>query len=169
MNATLSGSHIQTMDDRLRVPIPSKMVPILRAMAGVGANDDIPVVFTFSPRRTVAVYPQPAYDRMIDQLKSKQKSRPTPNIRKLIQAYVNYKEEQSLDKQNRVRVPQIHATIMGLSGEVAIVGSEDHLEIMSMARFKEVADEVLPIMGMWVDSADIGDEEDGSSEGATKN
>jgi DNA-binding transcriptional regulator/RsmH inhibitor MraZ len=160
MGATLSGSHIQTMDDRQRVPIPSKMVPVLRAMAGVGEEDDIQVVFTFSPRRTVAVYPQPAYDAMIDRLKSKQKSNPKPGLRKLIQAYVNYKDEQTLDKQNRVRVPQIHATVMKLSREVAIVGSEDHLEIMSMERFTELTEQVLPIMDQWLDLADVEEQDE---------
>ncbi|MBI1290463.1 hypothetical protein GC173_04380 [bacterium] len=167
MAELLHGSHMQTLDERQRLPIPSKLVPVMRELAGVtNEEDDFMVVVTLTDRKTVAVYPKPVFDKMIDGLDRKIKKRPTPPLLKLRRAYVNMMDVQSLDKQNRVKVPQLHAGLMKLTKEVAVVGSGDYLEIMSVGRYEEIMNEVLPTMSEWSDSLLLGqtDEDDGNED-----
>jgi len=150
----LSGSTTISIDDRSRLQVPTRYIAAMRELAGAGDQEEIPVVITFTPRRTIGIYPLAVYRKMIATLKKLHEEKKRPEFRKLLLAYVNFEEPQSMDKQQRLRIPQLHSTMVKLTGignQAVIVGSESYLELMSLSRFEEISQEVLPLMEQWSD------------------
>ena len=136
MTPKLTGSHLQTLDDRLRLAVPSKLIPTLRELAGVSEDDPLDVVVTITMNGHLGVYPRRVFTEMFEKLE--QAPPEDLDAADLRLAYLNYMDEQSLDKQNRFRVPQMHAEAFGLSGEVVVMGSERFLEVVSKAKWNEI-------------------------------
>ena len=138
----LTGSHLQTLDDRLRLAVPAKMVPVLRELAGTQGEDPVEVVITITVDERLGVFPKKYFTEHLAMLKKAAEfDRSAALIRR---KYLNQMDEQSLDKQNRFRIPQMLAEYFGLNGEVVVVGSGEYLEVMSRERWKKQMDEDVP-------------------------
>lgn len=127
----LTGVHLQTMDDRLRLAVPAKLVGAFRQISGVTEDESLEVVVAVTKDERVGVFPKQHFMAMIERLE--QEAEYDPDAEELLTGYVNYMDEQSLDKQNRFRIPQMLAESFALSGEVAVVGSRNCLEVVNKA------------------------------------
>jgi division/cell wall cluster transcriptional repressor MraZ len=130
----LHGSYPQTMDDRKRLPVPAKMIPTFRELCGIKGNEPIEVVVSITPQKRIGVYPRRVFMEMIAELAGPAKT--DREVYKLRNAYLQYMDEQSLDKQNRVRIPGILAEAFDLKGEVVAMGAGDMFEVITKDAWK---------------------------------
>lgn len=134
MTARLTGSHPQKMDDKDRLAVPAKLVPILRELAGVSDEDPLDVVITITAQQRLGVFPRAQFIRLLENLEAAPQD--DQDVIDLKTTLMNYMDEQSLDKQNRIRIPAMHAEAFGLTGEVVVMGSGEYLEVVSKETWK---------------------------------
>jgi hypothetical protein len=79
-----------------------------------------------------------------------------------------YGSEESLDNQGRVLVPAVLRETAGMSGEVKILWSSNHMLVLSASRFEEVAEQkalaagaIDPTVTLAFDDIHVQDEIDG--------
>jgi DNA-binding transcriptional regulator/RsmH inhibitor MraZ len=144
LEAELSGTHIQAFDPRNRVAIPVKLLRGMRKLEGVTETDPMPVVLTVTPRERIGVYPSKRYLQMVNELREEAKY--DPDADELLTTYRNYMEEQEVDAQNRIRIPQWMAEHFELSGDVHVMGSGDMLEIVNSKTYAAQMKERLVLM-----------------------
>jgi DNA-binding transcriptional regulator/RsmH inhibitor MraZ len=111
----------------------------LREMTGVTGDEPLEIVVTITMQNRLGVYPKAIFDKMIAQLDN---LAPTNmDAADLRLTYLNYMDEQVLDKQNRFRIPPMHAELFDLNGEVVVVGSGEFLEVTNKKVWMEQAKE----------------------------
>lgn len=130
----LTGSHTQTADDRGRLAVPAKMMGPFRKLGGQKDKEAVEVTICVTPQRRLGVYPRRVFDQMIDDLE--ELALEDHEIYKLRTAYLNHMEEQSLDKQNRFKIPSMLADAFDLKGEVVLMGSGEMVEVVSREEWK---------------------------------
>lgn len=137
MEDVLYGNHPQTVDDRYRVAVPAKLVPTFRKLAEATSEDTVGVVVTVTPVGSVGVFPEAVFKRMMEKLSN---HKDQFKAKKLKRIYLKNREDQTLDKQNRFRIPVSLAKKYELSGEIMVMGSDDRLELASMAAWDKQLD-----------------------------
>ncbi|MCC6546525.1 hypothetical protein IT570_05090 [Candidatus Sumerlaeota bacterium] len=115
----LDGSHPLRLDEKDRLTIPSKLVSIIREIEGLNESDSIEVVVTLI-RNRLAIFPRKVFEKRMEKMTGLPRA-----------TMVNYRDSQSLDKLNRVRIPAMHAQVLNLVDDVVMMGSETHLEVVS--------------------------------------
>ncbi|MEQ8820838.1 MAG: division/cell wall cluster transcriptional repressor MraZ [Sumerlaeia bacterium] len=140
----LSGMIECSVDERHRVAIPAKMLKCMKAIAGVDESDkSVPmtVVVGLSLGRNLGVFPKNVHDDLVAFLNGKPKHDTDWNrIRTWI---IGTAEEQTLDKQNRIRIPALLAKKLKLQGEVVVTGVEDHIELIGKDDWEREFDEYM--------------------------
>ncbi|CAN5409015.1 hypothetical protein BH09SUM1_BH09SUM1_12090 [soil metagenome] len=131
----LSGSHEQKLDDRNRLAIPTKLIPGLKELAGVTGDGPLDVVVTMTKNFRVGIYPRQDFMRIIEKLE--QDSKTSDDAEELLTTYLNYMEQETLDKQNRVKIPQALSDALDLTGEVIVMGSGKFIEVVNKSTYKE--------------------------------
>ena len=134
MSSLLYGTHTQTVDDRYRVAVPSKLTPVFREISGAGPDEDVELVVTVSLDQGVGAYPKKVYERLMDRL---DQHGDQVKARKLKRIYQKNREDVVLDRQNRFRIPSILARKHGLSGEIVITGMGEWLALSSFAEWEK--------------------------------
>lgn len=122
------------MDNRGRVAIPAKLVPLMRAASGAKEEETFDVVVSVSMEGRVGIYPLPHYEKILANLNASPEEDPVGA--ELRRNYLNYMEVQNTDKQNRVRIPQLLAEKYKLKGEVVVMGSGEYLEVVNKNDWK---------------------------------
>ncbi len=122
------------MDDRGRVAVPAKLMPSFRELAGSGEKESVEVIVCVTPDKRVGVFPRKVFMEMMEEMEKPAKV--DRAIAKLRKAYLNHMDQQSLDKQNRIRIPAIMAEAFGLSGEVVVMGCGEFLEIVTREEWR---------------------------------
>lgn len=138
-----TGTHVQSRDDKGRVPFPTKLVSVLKdrqrlilseVAPGQANGDSIDVVVSITLNGQIGVYTAIEYARLVDSIRNgKLKNNPRfagidPEV--LIEDLEGAKECQTLDNQNRFRIPAHLADTLEFGKEVALVGRGDYVEIM---------------------------------------
>ncbi|MBI5155149.1 hypothetical protein HZA57_07925 [Candidatus Poribacteria bacterium] len=130
----LTGPHEIHVDDRFRAPIPAKLMDAFRAIALEGCEDvtpETPVEVVVGPGlgKSVCVFPKNVHQKLETFLESKPKySSDWEEIRSMV---IGNGETQTLDKQNRFRIPPVLARKFKLTGDIVIKGVVDRLELLS--------------------------------------
>ncbi len=137
MKARLYGSHLQRLDEKARLSVPAKLVAALRELAGIGATDPLEVVISVTHRNRLGIFPRPRFESLIAAAEEAQEE--SLEAEELLATYLNYMDEQTLDKQNRIRVPAMHAELFNLSEKVVVMGSGDYIEVVSPENWKDQA------------------------------
>ena len=139
----LSGMQIGKVDDRWRLAVPAKYVESLRAIMGLDpkGTEEIKLVVAMTPGRNLGIYPRKIYEEMKAFIKSKPIFDREWVLPRLFVSGVA--EEQDLDKQNRVKLPTLAATKLGLIGEVVMMWEDDHVEVCSRRVWEDLFDEYL--------------------------
>jgi division/cell wall cluster transcriptional repressor MraZ len=130
----LTGSHPQKMDEKDRVAIPARLIPVMREIEGVSEEEPLEIVITITAQQRLGIYPRKTFMKLLDSLETAPPD--DPDVLDLKTTILNYMDEQSLDKQNRIRVPAMHAEVFGLTGEVVLMGSGEYLEVVSKETWK---------------------------------
>ena len=126
-----SSTQLGKVDDRNRVAIPAVFMPGLRdrVLQGSPAGEALEVVVGLGASDALCIYARPQHDQLIALLTERAAKDGRYNI--VRRRVLETREVQKLDSQNRVRIPANFVKLNQLIGEVHIVGSDDHLEIIS--------------------------------------
>jgi len=128
------GSVSQTIDDRQRIALPAHHLKQLRAALGGGPDDPIDVVVAVSYRGAVSVYPVDEWKKEVARVEELAKTMAA--ARELLELYQQMAEPQTLDKQNRFRVPIHLVRAFKLEDSVLVKGTKNHLQVVKSATFE---------------------------------
>jgi DNA-binding transcriptional regulator/RsmH inhibitor MraZ len=138
-----TGTHVQSRDDKGRVPFPAKLLAVLKdrqrivlsELAPSQANSDaIDIVVSITLNGQIGVYTAIEYANLVDSIRDG-KLNNNPRFAGidpdgLIEDLEGAKEGQTLDNQNRFRIPAHLVDTLEFGKEVALVGRGDYVEIM---------------------------------------
>lgn len=123
------------MDDRRRLAVPAKVMSAFRELSQADATQNVEVVVCITPRERVGVFPKPVFDELISDME--EAARTDYEIEQLLLSYLQHMDEQSLDKQNRFRIPPSLAEVFGLQGEVMVLGSGTFFEVVTKSEWRD--------------------------------
>lgn len=139
----LFGSHPLRLDEKDRLTIPSKLLAQMREMEGISEGQTLEVVIAIVKKR-LGIFPRKVFMRMLENMESIPRTNATANA--LRKSILNYMDEQSLDKLNRVRIPAMHAQLFGLQNDIVVMGSGTHLEVVNRDAWMKQAPESMEAM-----------------------
>ncbi|MGF1573529.1 MAG: division/cell wall cluster transcriptional repressor MraZ [Sumerlaeia bacterium] len=154
MEYEYTGNQEVRTDDRLRMPIPSKMLAGFRKFAlpeseWENKDAEVKVVVGLSIELKPTIFPKPVFDEMIEFLKSKPKH--NPEWQRLRKTLIGMAEEQVLDNQGRIRIPRFLAKRFKLSGNIIIMNAGDQLELHNADDFESSLDDLELLVGRLTD------------------
>ena len=114
----LTGTYFHTLDDRGRVALPAK----LREKLGekVAVTNGI-------AHHSLVVYPEDKWDVISDHILAAPAVNEEENDIRLF--FFGDATEADVDGQGRIAIPEYLREYAGMTGEVAIVGAGDHIQI----------------------------------------
>jgi MraZ protein len=123
------GNNPATVDEKGRLKIPTAFKTILDEQYG----QDFFV--TSLDGRSVHVYPLPVW------IKIEEKLAPLPSMNRAKKNFLdrsNYWGQMArADAQGRILIPTLLREAAGMTGEVAVMGHEEYLEVWSLDRLRE--------------------------------
>lgn len=136
---TFFGTQFLTLDEKSRIPIPAKhfevLVERIRHEHGLGASDPLPeisVVVCMTPGGHPGIFTAKSYAQLLRDVRDPNCREYDDLNRSFLYSYLERtRETQTLDRQNRVRIPSSLYDTALLPKEVAVVGSGNCLEIHS--------------------------------------
>lgn len=121
-----SGCTSVSVDDKSRMAIPKKNRDDLLVESGL-------VLTLHYSGECLLLYQKPEWDRIVDGLKNQ--PRETPFMQRMMRTLVGYAMECSLDKTNRLLLPQEHRVAACLDQTVMLVGQINKFEIWDSQRW----------------------------------
>ncbi|MDX2176213.1 MAG: hypothetical protein SF028_07055 [Candidatus Sumerlaeia bacterium] len=126
----LTGTIVQTIDAKSRLTVPSRFLETFGRLSGVEGTDNLAVVVSLSLRGNMAIFPVPVFERFLEDLQ--QSAAESPELDEYLTNLLNHCEEQSLDAQNRLKVPQLMLPIlMPKSAEQNAPGYDPELDYVA--------------------------------------
>ncbi len=154
MAKRLTGMAEQKVDDRLRVAVPAKFMDALRHLSGSG-DGDLSVVVGLGLEGRLCIFPKPVHDDLLAHLDSQPKF--DPKWRRIRNMVEGSSEEQTLDKQKRIKIPGLLARELGLQGNIVVTGSGLELVLMPLADWeKELKEYPAVADGMYGGEKNVG-------------
>lgn len=140
-----TGNQEVRTDDRLRIPIPSKMLEGFRKFAlpkseWGNPKAEVKVIVGMSLELQPTIFPKPVFDELIAYLESKPKH--NPKWQKVKKTIIGMAEEQTIDAQGRIRVSRVLAKHFNLTGEIVIMNAGNQLELHNAETFATSLDEL---------------------------
>ncbi len=129
------GMEQMTVDEKFRVGIPSKFMPMLRK---IDPSEDLQVGLVLTPDRSIKIMPMPAFNRMLERWENYNES--FEEERLLLNLEPATAEVAGLDKQNRIKLNPWMLRKCGISRDVVVIGSRDCLQIFSDQVYDEYYD-----------------------------
>jgi MraZ protein len=123
----LTGCFSRSIDDKLRVAIPTKV----RAM--LEGPEKGAVFVAPGTDGSLAVYAEAAFTRLAERLAEASPTR--QDVRAFTRLFYAQAQQVELDVQGRVRIPPELAIWAGLQKEVVLLGVQDHLELWAADRW----------------------------------
>lgn len=123
-------------DPALRDPPLAGERPAASQAEAPSAEAEGRTVWVSTPRAdgTIWLYPEGAYFRLADQLG--QSLSPEDDETELNRILFGYAERVTEDGAHRLTLPRKHLDLTGLSGEVMVIGSFNHLEVHPKAQWE---------------------------------
>lgn len=118
----LTGTHYRTIDEKHRISVPKSLRDAFSTSSDAGSLYLAP-----STDGAVAIYPEAAFRRLAERLAEVSPTR--RQVREYARLFFARATACQLDKQGRLRVPSELVEMAKLSGEVVLVGVQDHVEI----------------------------------------
>jgi transcriptional regulator MraZ len=126
---TLRGNHPARIDDKGRIKIPNGFRLLVQSQYG-------PDLFVTSVTgEYVRVYPMAVWleiERKLAQVPST-----NPSKQRFLDRVSFFGQEVSMDKQGRVVLPQVLRESAAMSGEVSVLGLQNHLAVWNQKRLQE--------------------------------
>jgi MraZ protein len=123
----LRGNAPATIDEKGRLKVPSGF----RAVIDESWGSDFYV--TSLSGESVLIYPLPVWQEIEERLAKIPSLNPTK--KKFLDRTNYYGQLASADKSGRILIPQMLRESAEMTGEVAVLGSLDHLEVWNHKRF----------------------------------
>lgn len=79
------------------------------------------------------LYTEKAFERLAQPKDDDAKLAPDPDLALLKSRLFGITERLEMDSAGRLQIPKLHLELIGLTGDVAVVGAGDHLEIWDRA------------------------------------
>jgi len=123
---TFRGTYEHSLDAKYRLTIPSRF---RAALSGGVVLAISPEIVEANTPRAVAIWTPEAYDAYSDTVLQGMNPA-TPRARELMRFLHANSHETELDSAHRVMIPEFLRRYAGLSKEVTVLGSGDHLEVV---------------------------------------
>jgi DNA-binding transcriptional regulator/RsmH inhibitor MraZ len=140
--AELLGTVEVKVDDRNRVAIPVRFVEALRALSGsTNPDDPLEVVIGLDRMSKLAVFPKRVYEDFRASFEDPGAGAKSSNFSFVMESFrtlvLSSAEYQTVDKQGRIRLPQLYARQKGLQGDIVMQGVGDRLQLVSLADWEK--------------------------------
>ncbi len=136
-----TGTFEHTIDSKNRLAIPSEIRSQVQREAGIGEGDPIRLVVTIGIGRSLSLYTEAGFEQRARELKGLTADRQKLNaFRRVI---FSLSQRQELDRQGRLLLPAEMLRRTGLSGQVVLIGVDDHLEVRDRDEWRREVDAVL--------------------------
>ncbi|GAB4188302.1 MAG: division/cell wall cluster transcriptional repressor MraZ [Calditrichia bacterium] len=135
------GIYSGTLDQKGRLNLPSKFRRLFTP------EDNDTVILLKGSAKSILIYPLKVWEQVEDELLLRRKE--SPNYSKVIRQLNAMLDEQHLDKQGRITIPQRLKDKAAINKDVVIVGNLTHMEIWDAQEFdKQTSDapDVLSIL-----------------------
>ena len=125
----LTGTFERNLDDKSRLAIPKR----LRDDFGEG---ELTALFVApGVDRSLAIYSPATFERLASKLENLPTQR--EEVRAYLRLFYAQAEQQELDNQGRIRIPDRLVGMAGLSRSVVLLGVRDHIELWDGAQWQE--------------------------------
>ena len=128
-----TGKFVRSIDEKLRVAIPNRLREVAESTGSEGlyvapGNDG-----------SLAIYPEGAIERLAERLA--QASPTQQEVRDFTRLFYARTQRVELDRQGRIRIPGELAELAQLTGEVVLLGVQDHVELWAVDRWEAYLEE----------------------------
>jgi len=125
----LRGNHPTRIDDKGRLKVPNGFRTHIESQYG-------PELFVTSVSgEYVRVYPMAVWQEIERKLAAVPPSHPARG--RFLDRVNTFGQDASMDKQGRVLIPQLLREAAGMSGEVSVLGLQNHLAVWNQKRLLE--------------------------------
>ena len=129
----LTGKYRRSLDEKHRVAIPK----MLRESVGGDAGRSLFVAP--GTDGSLAIYPHAAFEGLAERLA---RNSPTGrDVRDFSRLFYSQAKSTKIDQQGRLRLPSELVAWAGLTGEIVLLGVQDHLEVWQPAAWETYAAE----------------------------
>lgn len=135
------GNFPLTVDEKLRVNIPAKFRDVLIREYG---DEGLEVVITISLDKSIAVFPIRNYRKFLQELDAELATSPNLTRRQFKKIFTGCAINDTLDKQNRVRLNTFLTKYAELDREVYVIGFNDYMEIWDRKKWDEFIARQIP-------------------------
>jgi MraZ protein len=126
---TLRGNHPARVDSKGRLKIPNGFLADLRAQYGSE------LFVTSVTGELVWLYPMPVWLEVERRLAAVPSTHPSKN--RFLDRVNFFGQVVSIDRQGRVLLPQILREMAAMSGDVSVLGLQNHLAVWNQKRLQE--------------------------------
>ncbi len=129
----LTGTHHRTLDEKHRVAIPKPL------REGLELGENATLYLAPATDGALALYPEATFRRLGERLQAA-----SPNarqVREYARLFFARAAAVRIDNQGRLRVPIELVELARLSGEVVLVGVQDHVELWPRAVWQQYVTE----------------------------
>ncbi len=125
----LRGNHPARVDDKGRLKIPSAFLSEIQAEHG------LEVFITSVTGEYVRIYPMPVWLEVEKRLAAMPSAHPSKQ--RFLDRVNFFGQASTLDRQGRVLVPQLLRESAGMTGDVCVLGLQNHLAVWNEERLRE--------------------------------
>ena len=136
-----NGTFEHTIDSKNRLAIPSEVRSLVQREAGQGEGDPIRLVVTIGAGRSLSLFTEAGFEQRARELKALAADRQKLNAFRRVLFSLSQRLE--LDRQGRLLLPADMLRRTGLSGQVVLIGVDDHLELRDRDEWRREVDTVL--------------------------
>lgn len=133
-----TGTFEHTIDSKNRLAIPSEVRSLVQREEGLGEGDPIRLVVTIGDGRSLRLYTEAGFERRAQELKQRQVDR--RKLAEFRRVMFSLTQRQELDRQGRLLLPAELLKRSGLSGQVVLIGVDDHLEVRDGQSWRQQVD-----------------------------
>lgn len=137
------GIYSGTLDQKGRLNLPSKFRRLFTP------EDNDTVILVKGSGNNILVFPLKMWEQIEDELIQKKKE--SPHYAKVIRQLNASLDEQHLDKQGRITIPQRLKEQTKINKDVYIVGNLTHMEIWDLNEFEKVTSEAPDVQNILED------------------
>ncbi len=122
-----TGTYEHSIDAKNRLAIPADLRSRLRDRSEVRQEDPIYLYVTLGEGNALYLYSETDFERRAQELHESEL-----DVEELLQyerVMFSLSRRTEIDKQGRVRLPENLLKMTGLSGDVVILGNNDHMEV----------------------------------------
>lgn len=142
----LTGTYDRTLDEKLRLAVPKSFRDAL--------SKEEQLVLTPGTDGSLSLFTSATFEAMAQQLAER-----SPNgqdVRAFSRLLYSQSHSLEIDSQGRIRLPAELAKLANLSGEVALVGVGDRIELWNKRRWDEYLAELQPRYDQLAETAFVG-------------